>query len=291
MGSSQDDYSKNGMQTRVWGPAGWVFLHCIAQNYPQEPTSAQKEHYRSFFRLVGTVLPCRYCRESYQQFIDEPGTILDDNVMKSRATFSKWLFDVHNKINKKLGIKESITFKQVTDKYESFRSKCTKSPVVTEVKGCTNPSKKGSLRKKCEIKFVDVDENGNRFSFGKSNKKTKSNKKIKLISIKKSTKQGKKYTATFEKNGKTKIIHFGSAGMSDLTKHKDITRRNRYIFRHRKDLETGDPSRAGYLSMFILWNKPSLKASTSDYRRRLGIYNSTGKFPTKISGYKSPEKK
>ena len=46
MASSEEDaedFSKNGMQTRVWGPAGWVFLHCIAQNYPQSPTPEQKE--------------------------------------------------------------------------------------------------------------------------------------------------------------------------------------------------------------------------------------------------------
>ena len=62
---------------------------------------------------------------------------------------------------------------------------------------------------------------------------------------------------------------------------------NNYIFRHHKDLKTGDPTRAGYLSMFVLWNKPSLAISIRDYRRRLGIYNRTGKFPTKITGYTS----
>ena len=79
--------------------------------------------------------------------------------------------------------------------------------------------------------------------------------------------------------------------MSDLTKHKDKKRRNRYIFRHNKDLGTRNPARAGYLSMFILWNKPSLQASIADYRRRLGVYNRTGKFPTKIANYTSPSKK
>ena len=88
--------------------------------------------------------------------------------------------------------------------------------------------------------------------------------------------------ATFETNGRTKVIHFGAKGMSDLTKHKDRTRRKRYILRHHKDLATGNPARAGYLSMFILWTKPSFSASVADYRRRLNIYNRTGKFPTKI---------
>ena len=289
---SQGDYSKNGMQTRVWGPAGWVFLHCIAQNYPEQPNLEQREHYRSFFRLVGTVLPCRYCRESYQQFINEPDTLLDDKVMQNRTTFSKWLYNVHNKINKKLGINDPITFKQVTDKYESFRSKCTKSEPLKVIHGCTNPSKNGSSRKRCEIKIVDVDENGKRIStFGKFKIKIKKKEKTRLISIKRSTKSGKKYMATFETKGRTKVIHFGSAGMSDYTKHKKLERRNNYVFRHHKDLSTGSPMRAGYLSMFILWNKPSLDSSIRDYRRRLNIYNQTGKFPTNITGYKSPGKK
>jgi len=277
---SQTDYSKNGMQTRVWGPAGWIFLHCIAQNYPQEPTEEQKIEYMRFFTCVGNVLPCRYCRESYKEFISEPGTLLDISVMKDRKTFTKWLYKVHNKINRKLGIKDCVSFEQVTEKYESFRSKCTKSgPVKEPVKGCTNPPKEGSLRKKCVPVFYDVDENGNEIrkaSFGEKKER------IKLISIKKSNKSDKKLMATFETNGRTKVIHFGAKNYSDFTKNKDRERRQRYIARHKKDLGTGNPARAGYLSMFVLWNKPSLRASIADYRRRLGIYNKTGKFPTKI---------
>jgi len=74
--------------------------------------------------------------------------------------------------------------------------------------------------------------------------------------------------------------------MSDFTIHKDKERRERYISRHKKDLKTKDPMKPGYLSMFILWNKPSLRASLADYKRRLGVYNRTGKFPIKISGSK-----
>ena len=286
---SQIDYSKNGMQTRVWGPAGWIFLHCIAQNYPQEPTTQQRDDYREFFRLAGMVLPCRYCRESYQLFISQPGTVLDDKVMRNRTTITKWLYDIHNKINKKLGIKSCISFRQVTEKYESFRSKCTKSLPVAP-KGCTGPAREGGLRKRCEIKIVDVDENGNRVSFGKRGKKN-----IKLISVKKSTKQGKKFTATFDTGSRKKVIHFGAAGARDFTKIKNKQEANkvksRYIFRHHKDLKTGNPMRAGFLSMFILWNKPSVAAGVADYRRRLNIYNKTGKFPINMGGYKSPGKK
>lgn len=109
---------------------------------------------------------------------------------------------------------------------------------------------------------------------------------IKVKSFKKLKSGKKKYEITFEKNGKTYVRKFGAAGMSDFTIHKDRERRERYISRHKKDLKTEDPMRPGYLSMYILWNKPSLKASLTDYKRRLNVYNRTGKFPTGISGSK-----
>ena len=136
------------------------------------------------------------------------------------------------------------------------------------------------------LRDSDMRRRVNNNNFGKKSTK----RSIKLISIKRSTKSGKKLMATFETNSRRKIIHFGAAGMSDFTKHHDSVRRNRYIFRHLKDYRTGDPSRAGYLSMFVLWNKPSLQASIADYKRRLAVYNRTGKFPTNIPGYKSPGK-
>jgi len=113
---------------------------------------------------------------------------------------------------------------------------------------------------------------------------------IKLKKISTAIKKGKKFTAEFEirddKNNKTiKKVSFGYDNpedkLNDYTRHKDINRRNRYIIRHEKDLTTNDPTRAGYLSLFLLWNKPTLEASVRDYNKRLKVYNDTGKFPTK----------
>lgn len=277
-----------GMQTRVWGPAGWLFLHCIAQNYPWEPTAEKKSEYLTFFKGVGNVLPCRYCRESYQQFIKEPDTLLNNSVMESRRTLTHWLYLVHNKVNNKLDVQDVPTFKEVFQRYESYRSKCKKSPEkkdFVQKKGCLDPLK--GLRKRCFLQIQNVDSDGNAFG-KKNNNKSKS---IKLVSITKSSMASKKYMAKFEVNGRKKVIHFGAAGMSDFTRHHDINRRNHYIFRHHKDLSTNNPVRAGYLSMYVLWNKKSLSSSIADYRRRLGVYNRTGKFPTQIPGYKSPGKK
>ena len=111
--------------------------------------------------------------------------------------------------------------------------------------------------------------------------------KITLLKIKKA-KGNKKYTAELEieKDGieEIKTRSFGYVNPDDLnndyTRHKDKERRNRYIIRSKSHLKTGDPTRAGFLSMFLLWNKPTLKSSVEDYNQRLKIYNKTGTFPT-----------
>ena len=91
----------------------------------------------------------------------------------------------------------------------------------------------------------------------------------KRVVFKKSTKQEKKYMAVFYENGKKiKTTHFGAAGMSDYTKHKDPARKQRYMNRHKANEHWSKPMTAGSLSRYILWNKPSLKASISDYKKR-----------------------
>ncbi len=285
-----------GMQTRVWGPAGWLFIHSVAQNYPWKPTKEQMTNYYQFFKLIGNVLPCRYCRESYQKFISEPDTRLTMEVLRSRLSLVLWLYLLHNKVNNKLDVKDIPTIQEVWKRYESYRSKCVKSPEVLNnlPKGCLDPMK--GFRKRCFINIENVNADGNKYSsssssFGKRRKhsfggrssNTKSTKRAKLLSIKKSNKSGKKLMATFEVNGRKRVIHFGAAGMSDYTKHKDKQRRQRYIKRHLKDLRTGNPMRAGYLSMYVLWNKPSLSGSIADYKRRFNVYSRTGKFPKKIN--------
>jgi hypothetical protein len=91
-----------------------------------------------------------------------------------------------------------------------------------------------------------------------------------LISIKKSDKAGKKMMATFEnkKTGRTKKTYFGASGMDDYTITKNKEQRARYRARHKKDLK-GDPTRAGYLSYYILWgNSTSKRANISAFKSR-----------------------
>ena len=93
----------------------------------------------------------------------------------------------------------------------------------------------------------------------------------KLLKIIPSTKKTKKYAAFFVINKKIKIVHFGGKGFSDYTKHKDPERKKRYIIRHRKNENWKDPTTAGALSRWVLWNLPSFRESVKDYKRRFNL--------------------
>ena len=98
-------------------------------------------------------------------------------------------------------------------------------------------------------------------------------KKPSKVIIKKDNKTNKKMVAEFfNKTGKKiKTTRFGADGMSDFTKHKDPERKQRYLDRHRKRENWNDPMSAGALSKEILWNKPTLKASISSFKKKFNL--------------------
>jgi hypothetical protein len=97
---------------------------------------------------------------------------------------------------------------------------------------------------------------------------------IKLVSLTRSSNPDKKYMAVFDVDGRSKTTHFGAAGMKDYTTHpKGIreARKRAYDSRHKPTEDWNDPTSAGALSKWILWNKPSFSASLADYKRRFNL--------------------
>jgi len=96
--------------------------------------------------------------------------------------------------------------------------------------------------------------------------------KLRLKTIRKSHKAEKKWDAVFEKNGKEKVVPFGQKGYSDFTKHKDTKRRTRYLKRHSGMGEHWQkPDTPGALSKWVLWNKPTFRASVKDFKKRFDL--------------------
>jgi hypothetical protein len=94
---------------------------------------------------------------------------------------------------------------------------------------------------------------------------------MELVSITRSPRAGKKWRAKFRVEGRERHTDFGAVGYEDYTQHGDEKRAAAYRKRHQKDLATRDPTRAGFLSYYILWASPNFDANVRAYRRRFGL--------------------
>ena len=163
-----DFYSGDGFLTSVWGPAVWHFLHTISFNYPVSPTTEQKKQYRDYVLSLRNILPCGACRKNLTNNLKKYP--LQMKYMKNRDTFSRYIYNLHEVINAMLKKKSNLTYCDVRERYEHFRSRCvdekpkvfTYSEIKTRKhmneKGCTEPLYGKKAR--CILNIVPQDEKG-----------------------------------------------------------------------------------------------------------------------------------
>jgi hypothetical protein len=133
-------------------------------NYPVNPTAHNKKKYSEFIRNLVYLLPCKFCRINLKKNLNT--LPITREVMKNRDTFSKYVYDLHKLINKML-CKRAKTpgYKSVQNKYEQFRSRCTKkesdkntikrnNKTRKKERGCIDPLH--GKKSKCIIKIVQV---------------------------------------------------------------------------------------------------------------------------------------
>ena len=107
--------------------------------------------------------------------------------MKNRETFSKYVYNLHELVNKMLNKKSNLSYCDVRERYEHFRSRCTddlpklfkyekKEHAKLESKGCTEPLY--GKKSKCIIKIVPQEEKGSTFQMDKKCVKTRKIRKI-----------------------------------------------------------------------------------------------------------------
>ena len=172
----KDYYSGDGMLTTVWGPSMWHYLHTMSFNYPVNPSADDKKHYRDFIISLQYVLPCKYCRINLtKNFKVFP---LRSEDMKNRESFSRYVYKLHELVNKMLKKKSGLSYCDVRERYEHFRARCTnEKPKLFDIKtinsdnknktmkngkdnkkekGCTEPLY--GKKSKCIIKIVPQEE-------------------------------------------------------------------------------------------------------------------------------------
>ena len=163
--SRKDYMSGDGMLTSVWGPAAWHLLHTISFNYPIHPTEENKKEYKEFVESLGNVLPCKYCRMNLKNNLKAHP--IKPCHMKNRDAFSRYIYNLHEIVNKMLGKKSGLSYCDVRERYEHFRSRCTQNdaPKIFKFnttrknqkeKGCTEPLY--GKKAKCIIQIVPQED-------------------------------------------------------------------------------------------------------------------------------------
>jgi hypothetical protein len=84
-----------------WGPHAWKFLHAVSFAYPDNPSHMTKLKFLTFFKILRYVLPCATCRRGYTHESQD----LSIKVLQNKDTLSRWLVNVHNKVNIRLSKK------------------------------------------------------------------------------------------------------------------------------------------------------------------------------------------
>ena len=164
---SKEDYNSNdGMLTTVWGPSQWHVLHTMSFNYPVTPTPKDKRNYRNYILSLQNVLPCGKCRDNLRKNFKKMPLMIKH--MKSRHTFSKYIYDLHELINDMLGKKSGLRYEQVRNTYENFRSRCLATDkekekiqrilnkTVKKESGCTKPLY--GKKAKCILRIVPQED-------------------------------------------------------------------------------------------------------------------------------------
>ena len=98
-------------------------IKLVNQDGTMDPTKLQKKKYKQFLLNFQYTLPCKYCRINLKNnFKTFP---LKDEHFENRDKFSRYIYNLHEIINKMLGKKSKIKYCDLRDKYEHFRSRCT----------------------------------------------------------------------------------------------------------------------------------------------------------------------
>jgi len=163
--------SGDGMMTAIWGPNLWHYLHTMSFNYPIKPTLENKKYYKQFVINLQFTLPCKYCRINLKNNLRVHP--LKPCHLKDRDSFSRYIYKLHEIVNKMLNKKSGLSYCDIRERYEHFRSRCINDKQKLDdqnkvfkfnktkkkkEKGCTEPLYGKKAR--CIINIVPKEQKG-----------------------------------------------------------------------------------------------------------------------------------
>jgi hypothetical protein len=138
------------MLTTVWGPSTWHLLHTMSFNYPVKPTCDEKREYREFVLKLQYVLPCGKCRKNLRKNFEKLPLLWKH--MATRSTFSKYIYKLHELVNTMLHKTSGLSYNDVRERYEHFRSRCSLSTGGEKLVNVDEKQSKEPLKEKSKAK-------------------------------------------------------------------------------------------------------------------------------------------
>ena len=87
------------LDSKIWGPHYWFFLHTAAMSYPVTPNDTVKKKFYEFIQNFPLFIPDPKISASFTTILD---TYPVSPYLDSKDSFVRWTHFIHNKINKKL---------------------------------------------------------------------------------------------------------------------------------------------------------------------------------------------
>lgn len=115
------------LNPKVWGPQYWFVLHTIALTYPQNPNETVKKKYYDFIQNLPLFIPIENMGNFFSNLLD---TYPVTPYLDSREAFIKWMYFIHNRVNKELNYEQislSESLEQYYKKYADYNNNTNKS--------------------------------------------------------------------------------------------------------------------------------------------------------------------
>lgn len=107
------------MNSSAWGPSGWKFMFYIAMGYDFNETPKEEKdlQYKAYFKSMGDVLCCKYCRQSYSKFYESLN--IDKYLQIPNCGLVRFVYDLKELVNKKLRDQEKDALKEEFEKLKT----------------------------------------------------------------------------------------------------------------------------------------------------------------------------
>jgi hypothetical protein len=98
-------------------------MHQLTLRYPEQPNVHEQQALHLLLLLLEHVLPCRFCRESYERFA--AAFPMDSACQQGKESVVRWMFDLHRVVNAKL--QKSNRFETIDDMQVECTRDCNRS--------------------------------------------------------------------------------------------------------------------------------------------------------------------